>query len=129
MLNSITHIDFDGYGLASTIAHLMTFERDRFDQLESVLKSISPGVKRIRVRRIQTTRKSIKPHSSGSLTNEKVLADEIVLDMRSGDALPAQAISEGTLIVLGLLTVLVGPDRPNLVLIDELSQDEVWVVA
>ncbi|MCB2263837.1 MAG: AAA family ATPase [Candidatus Thiosymbion ectosymbiont of Robbea hypermnestra] len=97
-------IDSDGYGLASIIAHLMTYERDRFERLESALRSIIPGVKRIRVRRIEK--------------NKKVLADGLVLDMRSGDALPAHAVSEGTLIVLGLLAVLEGPDRPNLVLID-----------
>lgn len=97
-------VGFDGYGLASTIAHLMTYERDRFERLESALQSIIPGVKRIRVRRIEK--------------NKKVLADELALDMRSGDALPAHAVSEGTLIVLGLLAVLEGPDRPNLVLIE-----------
>lgn len=43
----------DGYGLASAIAHLMTFERDRFDALEATLRSIMPAVKRIRVRRIE----------------------------------------------------------------------------
>jgi len=112
-------IDFDGYGLASTIAHLMTYERDRFERLEAALQSIIPGVERIRVRRIRTETLVRQPDSS--LENKEVLADEIVLDMHSGDALPARAISEGTLIVLGLLAVLEGPDRPNLILIDDID--------
>jgi len=112
-------IDFDGYGLASTIAHLMTYERDRFDRLESALQDIIPGVKRIRVRRIE--RKIPRRGPDASPENEKVLADELVLDMHSGDALPAHAISEGTLIVLGLLTVLEDPDRPNLILIEDID--------
>jgi len=112
-------IDFDGYGLASTIAHLMTYERDRFDRLESALQDIIPGVKRIRVRRIE--RKIPRRGPDASPENEKVLADELVLDMHSGDALPAHAISEDTLIVLGLLTVLEDPDRPNLILIEDID--------
>jgi len=115
-----TRVDFDGYGLASTIAHLMTYERDRFERLESALQSIIPGVERIRVRRVKTRTSIRQPDSS--LENKEVLADEIVLDMRSGDALPVRAISEGTLIVLGLLAVLEGSDRPNLILIDDIDQ-------
>jgi len=93
-------VDFDGYGLASTIAHLMTYERDRFERLESALQSIIPGVKRIRVRRIRTGILIRQPDSSleTKLENKEVLADELVFDTRSGDALPARAISGGTLI-------------------------------
>ncbi len=109
-------IGSDGYGLASTLAHLMTFERDRFDELEAAVRSVLPAVKRIRVRRVETK----IPRQDGEPT--KVLGDEVVLDMRSGDTLPPQAISEGTLIVLGLITVLVGPDCPRLVLIDDIDQ-------
>lgn len=106
----------DGYGLASVIAHLMTFERDRFDELEGALCSIIPAVKRIRVRRVK---KSVRRPGRDP---EQVIADELVLDMSSGDALPPAALSEGTLIVLGLLAVLVGPDCPSLVLIDDIDQ-------
>ncbi len=106
----------DGYGLASVIAHLMTFERDRFDEFESALCSIIPAVKRIRVRRVQKTVR--RPGRDP----QQVIADELVLDMSSGDALPPAALSEGTLIVLGLLAVLVGPDCPSLVLIDDIDQ-------
>ncbi|WP_295450474.1 ATP-binding protein [uncultured Thiodictyon sp.] len=109
-------IDSDGYGLASTLAHLMTFERDRFEELEGAVRSVLPAVKRIRVRRVETA------ISRPGRESTKVLADELILDMRSGDTLPPQAISEGTLIFLGLLTVLVGPDCPRLLLIDDIDQ-------
>lgn len=120
-------IDGEGYGLASTLAHLMTFERDRFEELEAAVQSILPAVKRIRVRRVEVKnpRSSVASRASSGLISKEpiaVLADELVLDMRSGNALPPQAISEGTLIVLGLLTVLVGPDCPRLVLIDDIDQ-------
>lgn len=106
----------DGYGLASAIAHLMTFERDRFAELETTLRSVMPAVKQIRVRRVEIE------VSRSTNDSTRVLADELVLDMSSGAALPPQALSEGTLIVLGLLTVLVGPDCPRLVLIDDIDQ-------
>lgn len=36
--------------------------------------------------------------------------------------MPASQVSEGTLLVLGLLAALHGPDRPNLMLLDDLDR-------
>jgi predicted ATPase len=47
---------------------------------------------------------------------------EVVIDMNTGDRLPAHSISEGTMITLGLLTVLVNPNQPNLILLDDVEQ-------
>ena len=50
------------------------------------------------------------------------MGDELVLDMRSGKELPASALSEGTLILLGLLTFLTEREPPRLLLIDDLDR-------
>jgi predicted ATPase len=42
--------------------------------------------------------------------------------MNTGDRIPAHAISEGTMLTLGLLTVLMNPKQPNLVLLDDIEQ-------
>ncbi len=110
-------IDSDGTGLASTIAHLMTYERDRFAEIEEELRSVVPTVDRIRVRRVPQKRPTTVVGKYQS-----VLADELVLDMRSGDSLSARFVSEGTLIVLGLLAVLEGTECPSLILIDDIDQ-------
>jgi len=110
----------DGYGLASTIAHLMTYERERFSNLEQSLIELIPSVRSIRVRRIEMA--DPKPSSSTPASKQKVLGDELVLDMRSGKELPASALSEGTLILLGLLTFLTEREPPRLLLIDDLDR-------
>ncbi|HYN77747.1 MAG TPA: AAA family ATPase [Lamprocystis sp. (in: g-proteobacteria)] len=110
-------IDSEGFGLPSVIANLLLADRDRFDALEADLRAIVPAVKRIRIRRIS---RSVKPKGEAPFTKE--LADQLSLDMRSGDELPPQAISEGTLILLGLLTVLNAADSPRLLLIDDIDQ-------
>lgn len=108
----------DGCGLASTIPHFMTYERDRFDVREKGLIERVPSVERIRVRRIE-----IMASSTGEeATPQKILADKLVLDMRSGKALPASALSEGPLILLGLLTFPTDPEPPSLLLIDDLDR-------
>jgi hypothetical protein len=113
----------DGYGLASTIAHLMTYERERFATLEQSLIELIPSVRAIRVRRVQM---QIPLPVPGVVSLEKktqnVLGDELVLDMRSGKELPASALSEGTLILLGLLTFLTEREPPRLLLIDDLDR-------
>jgi ABC-type branched-subunit amino acid transport system ATPase component len=124
----------DGYGLASTIAHLMTYERERFSILEQSLIELVPSVRSIRVRRIEMkrpTRRSSTTQAGKLLAlldntqetdDEPVIGDELVLDMRSGKELPATALSEGTLILLGLLTFLTEHEPPRLLLIDDLDR-------
>jgi len=109
-------IDSDGSGLPSVITNLLLSDRDRFDALEADLRAIVPAVKRIRIRRIS------RPVKTQGEPVRRELADQLSLDMRSGDELPPQAISEGTLILLGLLTVLNAADCPRLLLIDDIDQ-------
>ncbi len=110
-------IDSEGSGLPSVIANLLLSDRDRFDALEAELRAIVPAVKHIRIRRI----KRPVPRQGSELVRHE-LADQLSLDMLSGDGLPLAAISEGTLILLGLLTVLNAADCPRLLLIDDIDQ-------
>lgn len=112
----------NGYGLASTIAHLMTYERERFSTLEQSLIELIPSVRSIRVRRVEITDPTPRTLATKSDKQQKVLGDELVLDMRSGKELPASALSEGTLILLGLLTFLTEREPPRLLLIDDLDR-------
>lgn len=47
---------------------------------------------------------------------------ELIFDMQAGEGIPAYAVSEGTLLTLALISVLVGPSPPTLVLIDNLER-------
>jgi len=115
-------VEPDGYGLASTIAHLMTYERERFSTLEQSLVELIPSVRSIRVRRVEIADPNPSTSTTRNTQPQKVLGDELVLDMRSGNELPASALSEGTLILLGLLTFLTEREPPRLLLIDDLDR-------
>ena len=55
-------------------------------------------------------------------THQAVKASKIHFDFRSAPDVPAHAASEGTLIVLALLTILHSPERPGVILLDDFDQ-------
>jgi predicted ATPase len=70
-----------------------------------------------RQRLIEVGGKSISYEES-----QEIAGQEVVLDMNTGKRIPAHAISEGTMLTLGLLTVLMNTNQPNLVLLDDVEQ-------
>ena len=120
-------IEFNGFGLAPNLDYLRNEAPDQFQSLQEMLQQVVPGVKRFGIRRakvavdrqrlIEVDGKSISYQES-----QEMAGQEIVFDMKSGDRIPAHAISEGTILALGLLTVLMNPNPPNLVLLDDVEQ-------
>jgi predicted ATPase len=120
-------VEFDGSGLAPTLDYLRNEAPDKFKSLQEMLKRIVPGVREVGVRRakvmvnrqrlIEVGGKSISYEESQEMTGQ-----EVVLDMNTGKRIPAHAISEGTMLTLGLLTVLMNTNQPNLVLLDDVEQ-------
>src|SRR5207244_1762002 len=54
--------------------------------------------------------------------NREVVADALVFDFEGAPDIPADLAGEGTILVLGLLTVLLGPARPRVILFDDLDR-------
>ncbi len=120
-------IEQNGTGLASAVAYLMTYEPDRFQELQNTVRKVIPSLIRIRVRpaRIQLREKRLFTMDDTRIPiNEarEVTGHELVFDMKGGDAIPAELMSEGTLHTLGLLTALFSPDAPHMVLLDDVEQ-------
>lgn len=123
----IPRVEFDGSGLAPTLDYLRDEAPDKFQSLQEMLKRIVPGVREVGVKRakvmvnrqrlIEVDGKSISYEESQEMTGQ-----EVVLDMNTGKRIPAHAISEGTMLTLGLLTVLMNTNQPNLVLLDDVEQ-------
>jgi predicted ATPase len=119
-------IEYDGTGLASVLAFMALNQPDRFEILQERLKLVLPTVKRIRFDRVPVTRTETEVVT---IDNDRLprriqrpyIADEVVLDFEAAPNVPAGLASEGTILVLGLLAVLMGPVRPKLVLIDDLD--------
>lgn len=93
----------DGTNLAAVLADLATTRPDVFFRIESALRAVIHGVHRVRVVRVGR-------------------ADTVVFDMVGAADLPAQAMSEGTLRVLGLFTALIAASPSGLVLIDPIDR-------
>jgi predicted ATPase len=75
---------------------------DSWQALQADLRRIIPSIRRLR-------------HTKTSPT-------ALLFDTLGGDSLQANQVSEGTLLVLGLLAALYAPDRPSLVLLDDLDR-------
>jgi predicted ATPase len=121
-------VEFDGSGLAPTLDYLRAEAPDKFQSLQEMLKRIVPGVREVGVRRakVMVNRQRLIEVDGKSISYEEsqeIVGQEVVLDMKSGKRIPAHAISEGTMLALGLLTVLMNPNQPtNLVLLDDVEQ-------
>jgi predicted ATPase len=120
-------VKFDGSLLAPTLDFLRDEAPDKFQLIEEKLTRIVPNVRKVGIKRakvpvirqrlIEVNGKPISYEETQEMTGQ-----EIVLDMNTGERIPAHAISEGTMLTLGLLTVLMNPNQPNLVLLDDVEQ-------
>jgi predicted ATPase len=120
-------VEFDGSGLAPTLDYLRDEAPDKFQALQEMLQRIVPGVRKVGVRRAKVIvdRQRLIEVDGKSISyeeNQEIAGQEVILDMNTGDRIPAHAISEGTMLTLGLLTVLMNPNQPNLVLLDDIEQ-------
>lgn len=117
----------DGSGLASTLAWMKGAAEDEFAEITRDLARVVPGVKRIRtlresVRRSRTEKIDIDGQPVWRPVEETVLGDRFEVEFEEGPPVPADLLSEGTVLALGLLTKLHEPERPRLVLLDDVDR-------
>jgi hypothetical protein len=96
----------DGSGLHSALANMALNDPDSWQQLQADLRRIIPSIRRLR----HTKTTPIQQFPA------------LLFDTLGADSLPANQVSEGTLLVLGLLAALHAPGRPSLVLLDDLDR-------
>ncbi|MDB9309019.1 AAA family ATPase [Aphanizomenon sp. CS-733/32] len=120
-------VEFDGSLLAPTLDFLRDEAPDKFQLIEEKLSRIVPNVRKVGIKRakVPVIRKRLIEVDGKSISYEEtqeITGQEVILDMNTGERIPAHAISEGTMLTLGLLTVLMNPNQPNLVLLDDVEQ-------
>jgi predicted ATPase len=123
---SIPVVHSDGSGLAAVLAYLKLERDEVFDEIELALKQVVPVVRRIRIERAVVERTAIRTISLDEQQHQvpekrTLWGNRVVLDMRGAKGVPADTAGEGTIMVLGLLTVLMGPTKPRLVLLDDIE--------
>ncbi len=97
----------DGEGLSSVLAGLLHEEPDRFRELVTQLRKVIPVVQDVRVKRASI--------------DKDLVGYELLFDMTGGDGVPAHSVSHGILMALAILSVLVAPNPPKLLLLDDLE--------
>ncbi len=123
----IPQMEFDGTGLAPILDYLRNEAPENFEILQAKLKRVVPSVVKIGIRRakVVVTRQNVIAVKGKSIPYEEpqeVVGQEVILDMNTGERIPGHALSEGTVLTLGLLTVLQNPKKPNLLLLDDIEQ-------
>ncbi|TKD07345.1 AAA family ATPase [Polyangium fumosum] len=101
----------DGRNTATALAALKLGNDAAFEAVVRAIRSFVPAIERIRLRPAKVTIDS----------SRQVSGYEIVFDFKNAPDLPAHAASEGTLVLLALLTALYANGPSGLVLIDDIE--------
>lgn len=114
----------DGTNTASVLAAIKLSDDERFEAIVSGLRKLVPAVGRVRIRPARVLRKTGDIDRPGDhvLKTHEVMGHQIVFDFEDAADVAAQAVSEGTLVSLALLTVLHSETRSDLVLLDDIEQ-------
>lgn len=123
----IPQMESDGAGLASVLAYLSSNSVGSITEIQEALRTVVPSVLEIRTPRARVTRIETEVITQGgkSFTHrgDRVYwGNSIEFDMVGAARIPAHMASEGTMLVLGLLAAIMGPSRPEVVLMDDLDR-------
>lgn len=119
-------VEYDGEGLAAVLAFMALNDPDGFDLLVDEMRRLIPHLKRIRFTKMPVHRLEREYVRFGDETVERrakreFQGDAILFDFVNANNVSASAVSEGTLMLLGLLTVLLGPAKPGILLLDDIE--------
>jgi predicted ATPase len=119
-------MESNGEGLASVLAFLALNDPSGFEELVAIARGLIPRLKRIRFRKAPVPRMETEVIRFGSEgvkhRRRRLFQGELILfDFEHAENVSARTASEGTLLILGLLTVLLGPTRPQIVLMDDIE--------
>ena len=117
----------DGEGLAPVLAYMASNQPDDYEGIEEALRDVVPIVRRMRFPRARVVRTESEVIKVDDKTftrsaEREYWGNSIEFDMQGAAGIPAHMVSEGTLLVLGILTVLMGPNRPKVALLDDMDR-------
>ena len=120
-------VEFDGSNLSATLADMAIAAPKDYQQLLERIRAVVPPMQSLRLEKTKIVEDEWEEVEEGGETlyrsvKTRSVGYRIVLDFVTGGGLGATQASEGTLLTLGLLTILSGPARPRLVLIDEFER-------
>ncbi|HEV3383422.1 MAG TPA: AAA family ATPase [Gemmata sp.] len=98
----------DGHGLATTMAHLLRKYPEQFQAIIESLQRVIPNIVRIRL-------------DLEEFSTPNRFADVLIFDFKGASGVSPISVSDGTMIVLGFLSIILGPEQPQLILLDDLD--------
>ncbi|MCA9759325.1 MAG: AAA family ATPase [Candidatus Eisenbacteria bacterium] len=119
-------VEFDGEGLASVIQYLQGLRDGTIEAIEADLARIVPSAKRIRalptkILQTESLRVSVGDESSFHDRRTEVTGARFEVEFEGAGWVDAGQLSEGTLLVLGIVTVL-RHQAPRLILLDDMDR-------
>jgi len=125
-------LEFDGENLAAVLDALQGEARDRFDMIEHKLRGFIPSLRRLRIKRARTVfePKNDSSESSRRLSRRpraeptSVIGHQVAFDFEHAEDISADEASEGTLLLLGLLTLVEvhDPGEEITIMLDDLDR-------
>lgn len=117
----------DGSGLSSVLAELLVNRSSSVDRIQDELRRLIPLARRLRtptatIRREENEVIVINGQSITNKVERTHRGHRLELELEGIGFLPAQMLSEGTLILIGLLTLLHTSKRPHVFLLDDLDR-------
>lgn len=116
-----------GAGLAAVLAHLASTAPDALSAIAADLQAVVPITRRLRMPRAEVT---LREHEIVTFGDQQVRRElkravwgnRLEVEVEGEGFIPAGQLSEGTLLILGLLATVHGPKPPHLLLIDDLER-------
>ena len=122
----VPRVEFNGGNLAATLADLALTSPTEFQEVCARVRAVVPSVRNIGFDRVPIDKTEYVGSDQAPGFYEQVRAKyvgyRIKLDCAGAEGVPGHALSEGTLITLGLITLLSSQPVPQLVMIDELER-------
>lgn len=120
-------MDATGSGLATVIAELLVTRSPQLDAIQDDLRKIIPLARQIRAPSAMITRQEneILTVNGRELVNpvsRTYRGHRLEIEFADAGFLPIEALSEGTLLVLGVLTLLHTMPRPHVLLLDDIDR-------
>jgi ABC-type branched-subunit amino acid transport system ATPase component len=119
-------IEYTGEGLASVLAYMALNNPQGFEELVGEARTLIPRLRTIRFRKatVHRTESELVRFGNDTVkrTSRRPYQGELILfDFEHAENVSARTASEGTMLMLGLLTVLLGPTRPRILLLDDIE--------
>jgi predicted ATPase len=115
-----------GHQIPAVLSSLAATDPDRFAAIQAAVRQILPRIEALRMPRVPVRQEVIEVHYLGGQPLERPGHREVIgnaLEARiAGQWIPGDQLSEGTLVVIALQTILGVADRPRLLLLDDLDR-------